>query len=396
MFSLTARFRKSRTAGRPGAVYYVIRDTANGCKSERNITSSISGRDVNVISREKDKVAFDLMTIYCVIESMKSAGKYTLDDITEQSRKALFSFNPYRERISTYGTSFPVSKDVASISKLFSDRFKIKKPQVSADIERCGLLSYISGLAVEYDNAGKSYAKSLRNFRRSIGAFLSDKDVALESLTSGFVAGYQRYLADRVSGETTAYYMSVFLNVINHARRDVLIHNDLEWPTGVAVKRAGPKDQIHRQSLDIEVMREICRLDLTGEPNLQLTRDVFMFAFYAGGMELVDVANLKVDDLEGNVLTYNRRLKGARRVVVLGDKSMSIIAKYSLPGRKYLFPLIERKWMLAFKTVSEEVSRNLKAIGDRLRNPVKLTFSMNRYTWLNLIKTSPIAELLTL
>lgn len=66
MFSLSARSRKSRTPGVEGTVYYVIKQG----KSERNITGNIHGIDQSVISYAKERIAFDLMTIYCVIESI--------------------------------------------------------------------------------------------------------------------------------------------------------------------------------------------------------------------------------------------------------------------------------------------------------------------------------------
>lgn len=45
MFSITARFRKSRTEGVAGAVYYVIREGS----AERNVTSVVRGADERVL-----------------------------------------------------------------------------------------------------------------------------------------------------------------------------------------------------------------------------------------------------------------------------------------------------------------------------------------------------------
>lgn len=72
MFSLSARFRKSRTPDAEGSVYYIIRDR----KTERNITGNLRGMDESIMATAKDRIAFDLMTIYCVIERLlKRTGR---------------------------------------------------------------------------------------------------------------------------------------------------------------------------------------------------------------------------------------------------------------------------------------------------------------------------------
>jgi len=103
------------------------------------------------------------------------------------------------------------------------------------------------------------------------------------------------------------------------------------------VSRTSQKSET--DSLGIEVIQQIAKLDLADDRRLDLARDIFLFGFYAKGMELVDVANLKVENLNGNILTYHRRLKGKERTVMLGNAALSIIRKYHDKNRDYLFPL---------------------------------------------------------
>lgn len=96
MFSLSARFRKSRTPGAAGSVYYCIREG----KTERYITGTLSGTDESILSEAKEQIAFDLMTIYCVIENLQKINSdVSLDEIVSISSKALLEHNPYRIRI---------------------------------------------------------------------------------------------------------------------------------------------------------------------------------------------------------------------------------------------------------------------------------------------------------
>ena len=111
-------------------------------------------------------------------------------------------------------------------------------------------------------------------------------------------------------------------------------------------------------------------------------------------MEFVDVANLKVENLNGNILTYRRRLKGKERTEMLGKGALSIIRKYQDKSRDYLFPLLQRRWMYSYTTVRSEIAISLKRIGRMLELPIPLTYSMNIYSWQSIIRNANIAKLL--
>jgi len=124
MFSLSARFRKSRTPGAHGSVFYSIREG----KTDRCITGSLTGADENIISEAKEQIAFDLMTIYCVIENLKKRNlEISLEQIVAKATDAISGHNPYKKRIDSYNGRYPVCDDVAKISKFFSDFFEREK-----------------------------------------------------------------------------------------------------------------------------------------------------------------------------------------------------------------------------------------------------------------------------
>ena len=125
-------------------------------------------------------------------------------------------------------------------------------------------------------------------------------------------------------------------------------------------------------------------MNLSCDKSLELARDAFMFGFYAQGMEFIDVANLRTDNLKDNVLTYRRRLKGKVRNVVLGNRALAIISK---------FPILQRKRSYAYSTVKVEIAASLKKIGQMLNLLHSLTFSMNIYSWQSIIRKTNITEL---
>lgn len=390
MFSLSARFRKSRTPGVKGTVYYVIKQG----KSERNITGNIHGIDQSIISDAKERIAFDLMTIYCVIESIfQNDNKISLNDIVEACARAILKTNPFEERIRNYRGKYPVSYDIAKVSKLFYDKFEPKRSISINHIDKSGLIGYISYLIDEYNAEGKHFVKSLRNTQLSLLKYLRSKEIPLSSITNSFILGYNTYLSKRVSPATVSFYLRVLRTILKRAGQDNLLPTSFLWPSEIktTLLRNSPTTEIY--ALDINTIHSIGSMNLSHDKSLELARDVFIFGFYAQGMEFIDVANLRTDNLKDNILTFRRRLKGKIRQVVLGKKALAIISKYHDDNNDYIFPILKREKLYAYSTVKVEIASSLKKIGQMLNLSHNLTFSMNIYSWQSIIRKNNITEL---
>ena len=165
------------------------------------------------------------------------------------------------------------------------------------------------------------------------------------------------------------------------------------WPSEIktTLLRNSPTTEIY--ALDINTIHSIGSMNLSHDKSLELARDVFIFGFYAQGMEFIDVANLRPDNLKDNILTFRRRLKGKIRKVVLGKKALAIISKYHDDNNDYIFPILKREKLYAYSTVKVEIASSLKKIGQMLNLSHNLTFSMNIYSWQSIIRKNNITEL---
>ena len=371
-------------------MYYNIRQG----KTDRYITGTLSGIDEGILSEAKEQIAFDLMTIYCVIENLqKSNPDVSLDEIVSASAKALLEHNPYRIRIECYDGKYPVCDDVARISKLFSESF-IRERDVPAEFDKSTLHGFLSSLIQEYSIEGKPYSKSLRSTQRSLEGYLNGKDLLLQDMKGEIVDDYKSYLVNKGSPETASFYLRNLRTALIRAEREHLLPMDFTWPENIKTNIPRPDRKPKNEGLDLKSIRMIERLDLSSDKTLEFARDMFMFGFYAKGMELIDIAMLRKGNLNGNTLTYNRRQKGKERKIELGEKAMSIVEKYRSDDNDYLFPIIQRKWTYSYSTVRNEFADSLNKIGQKLQLPVKLTFSINIYSWESIIKNINLAEVL--
>ncbi len=375
-----------------GSVCYIIRRG----KAERNITGNIRGMDESIMSTAKDRIAFDLMTIYCVIERLlKKNRETTLDDVVSAGTKAVLQSNPFTRRIVKYPGKYPISDEIASVSKMFADKFMKKSLSVvNRKSAGTGLISYMSALTDEYQENGKPYARSLRSSQLKLMVYLNNADIPIASITPDFILDYKAYLSDNVAAGTVTFYLRVLRTVLKRAMREGLLSDDFVWPSDVklTLSRSSPKSATNTVSLD--TIRQLERLDIADDKTLELARDLFLFGFYAQGMELANIVNLRVDNLNGNILTYRKRDNGTERSVILGNKALSIIRKYHDKDRGSLFCLNRRRWPYSYTTIRTVIADSLKKIGQMLNLSYGLTFSMNIHVWKSISQSTNIAELL--
>lgn len=252
-----------------------------------------------------------------------------------------------------------------------------------------GLVAYGSGLVARLRELGKwrtaeSYASSLRCFRRWRGG-----DVPLAEVDADMMVAFEAHLAARgVCPNSSSYYMRNLRAIYNRAVDGGLVAQRSPFRhvyTGVAktVKRAVP----------IGVIRRMRALDLRGDAGMELARDVFLFSFYTRGMSFVDMAFLRVGNLQNGVLSYRRR-KTNQQLWIKWERPMAdIVNKYREPGREYLLPILSgggNEWR-DYRNASHRVNRCLRRMGEMLGLEMPLTTYVARHSWASIARSSNIA-----
>lgn len=391
MFSITARFRKSRTEGEPGAVYYVIREG----KVQRNITGPIRAADAGVLRTARQQIVCDLKSIYCVIEHLSErSGTVTLDDVAEECRPLFQGVNPYLERINSSAEKFPIRKDLAAVGREYSSDFTPVLPAVAT--RNGGLSGYIDGLIHDRRLKGENSPNTLRSLQLSLKGFFDGTDVEFHNVNSGFILAYNAYLQQRVAPSTVSFYMRALRSVLNRAKNSGLTDLDFDWATNVDISVNHECESVRKKALDAAEICRIAGLSLLTDSRISLVRDMFMFSFYAHGIELTDLANLRKANLRDGILSYRRRGKGRQVEVRLGGKALAIVGRYAdSDSGPMLFPLLQRGGkQYVFSYIRDEFSKAMKEIGTLVGATKNLTFGMSRYSWLSIAEDSNIAEML--
>lgn len=239
-----------------------------------------------------------------------------------------------------------------------------------------------------------SLAAKYRSSLNSLNRYLEGRQLAFDDITSSQMLGYETYLKKQgLCSNTTSFYMRNLRAIYNQAVKQGLTPQNHPFSTvytGIAktVKRA----------VNAKEFQQIKSAKLPPDSFAALSRDIFLFSFYTCGMSLIDIANLKKTDLQGDYLVYCRQKTGQQIRIHWEPCMQELVNKYHKDDSPYLFSLI------AFPGIDEErqyqnrihlINHHLKKLGEELGLSSKLTSYVARHSWASIAKSQnvPVAAI---
>lgn len=299
------------------------------------------------------------------------------------------------------------------------------------------VLAFLWHLAEEARREGRQRrAEIWRATAYSFSRFLEGKDIGLRQVEGGLIRRYEAWLLSRgLCPNTASFYLRNLRSACNKAVKAGLCPAPRRNPfadvyTGVSGTR--------KRAVDGKVLTGLRTLDLTGEPELDYARHLFLFSFYTRGMAFVDMAGLRQADLKAGVLSYMRRKTGkplsvrwekpmqdtleavwrAAEAMALGGevggeakgeakgkgtascragrrrgRDDSGEARRQVAGGTYLLPVLRRDdphARSAYRNRQYAVNRSLKEIGRRLGLKEALTMYCARHSWASLARAKEV------
>lgn len=412
MYQINACFRAARSKKNPekaGVVFYRIgsgQPEADGRRFERVVNSDIHASDDRVLVAEKPKILGQLRLLYCVVEHLEDSGKeYTIENVVDDFRKALTGHSSMSKVIAKSKTDFPLRRDIISVGRKYRDDFQYIIPAhlrqdnrdditVSLDTDPAkDFLAYLSSLSQKMKAESRiAYNKNIRALISSLQRFCGE-NIPFEKLNGNFISEYAEWLkTEDIVDATQAFYLRNLRSILGKVHEDGLIPPYQDWFNNINTN-ANYARTTDKKVLDADLLKKMACLNLSNYNRFALYRDMFMFGFYCGGMELIDIANLTWNNVKDGYLLFNRRKIGLEKKIFLGEKSLALINKYRTAGSRYLFPLLDDNGNILFSTVQNYVLTGMRAIGNLIGFP-KLSFSMNITTYDHMVSNTNVAELL--
>ncbi|WP_288428927.1 site-specific integrase [uncultured Spirosoma sp.] len=307
---------------------------------------------------------------------------------------------------------------------------------------RTTLLAYIDQIVQSLIKTGKTGNSIVyRDLRNQLAKFISDEynapDVPFAKVTVSFCNEWEETL--RASGATDNTLSNRFRTlraVLNRAianeyakpdtypfARNVAEKNKFsigKFDTSTQ-KRAISRDEVRKvesytpvgvysanQFPDVRNARAVANLKNRSEVDrLTLAKNVFLFSFYVGGINFVDLAKLRwenlVTDAEGNTrLTYVRQKTGGKFSLKLLATVIAIVEQYrveTFPDQNsYIFPILSASQHQTEKQINNrlhkmlgQVNKDLKMLGERAEISTPLTTYVARHSFATALRKAGTA-----
>ena len=359
MASVKVKFRPSTIGGKEGTLYYqvihnrVVRQIYTDyklfasewdCHSEAVILHRVPNEQErnNHLLSISSRIRWDKDRLNKIIQALSQSGTFVADDIGMR-----FDDNRHEQSFNAY-----ICQQIARLKRLGKIR------------------------------TSETYTAAFRSFN----GFMNDKEVLFNQISADLIAEYEAYLKGRGnSPNTISFYMRVLKAVYNRAVEDGLTeqrHPFKSVYTGV--------EKTIKRALSLNDIRRIKGLDLSLMPNLDYTRDMFLFSFYTRGMSFIDMAYLRKKDLQNGTLSYRRRKTGQRLFIKWERCMQEILDKYLVNETEYLLPIITKRDDDYRKQYANELHREnhlLNKIGKQLDLPIPLTMYVGRHSWASIAKS---------
>ena len=304
------------------------------------------------------------------------SSTFTATEVVKMNRE----LRKMRNRIDTRIRQLERTREEFTVEDILAQNaFGTGKPQfyllryINAQIERKQELKKV-GMAAAYKSTRSSLAK-----------FIGRPDVRMSEVDLAFVRRYEDFLySNGASGNTVSYYLRNLRSLYNQAVTDGY-HPRGEYPFAKAQTR--PAKTVKR-ALSRTDMQNLADLNLENEPELEFTRDLYLFSFYAQGMAFVDIVLLKKTDICNGVLTYSRHKSKQLIRIVVTPQMQGVIDKYNTEN-EYLFPIISGEYASGYqkyRLALGRINRHLKKIAVVADIKVPLTTYTARHTWATLAR----------
>ncbi|WP_158600203.1 site-specific integrase [Fibrisoma montanum] len=273
------------------------------------------------------------------------------------------------------------------------------------------LLSYLQEIYEQLLAAQRvGNANVYRDTRRVLAKFLTDKDCPLSTISVQFLNRFETYLRGEGCADTTmSVYFRTLRAAMNRAISEKLLPADL-YPFS---RNSAQRDKFSLAKFDLgtrkraitkDEIRAIEALDLP-TPRLMLAKHLFLFSYYAGGINYVDMAQLRWRNVQGGRLQYVRQKTGGLFNLKLSAVAQSILDYYypfTESGlESYVFGILSterhrlpQQIANRLHKIKGQVNTDLKTIGKKAGIATPLTTYVARHSFGTVLRKSGVSDAL--
>jgi integrase len=247
---------------------------------------------------------------------------------------------------------------------------RYRNPKATADV-----LAYMEKIERAYLEDGRiGYAGTFRRAFNSLSRLTNGQPIRFADLTARKLEELEHMLKEEgCTGGGIAAYMRVIRVAVNSAIKEGMMGAD-QYPfetsthAGYSMKRL--KSTATPRALSDADMDKLKRFQFDSAPHLAASVRLFLFSYYADGMNFQDIARLKREDLQDGRIFYTRKKTGRPINIPVDGVLSDILAAFEHEG-PYLFPYLGAEHVTPMQQWNR-IRKCLKQVNADLKHAAKL------------------------
>ena len=243
----------------------------------------------------------------------------------------------------------------------------------------------------EYNEQKKfgTYDKS-KSIIAKLREFVGTTNICFQDVTPDFLTRYETWCRVKKSNKVNTIHkdMKFIRKIFNDAyRKDIIEHSIIPFN-----KYKMKTEKTSRVYLSENELLAIQEVKTTPGTRLEMHKDMFVFASYAGGLRVSDVLQIKWKHFDGAKINFTIKKTGTQLSIKVPNVALAFIEKYK-PKKKnpnaFIFPMLSEELDLtdiravdtAISGATAYINKNLKLLTKKAKIEKHISFHTSRHTW---------------
>lgn len=268
-------------------------------------------------------------------------------------------------------------------------------PRNSATKKAPNLVDYLKGIAIQLQ-AEKRHGNSLLYTNLAHLLTLYKPSATMSDITPAWLARFEAW--QRSERGMKPGGISANMRTLRAACNRAIKMGDMrrQWYPFDEYSIAHLNQPTPKRAITIEAAQRIQNAETISDAEA-FARDLFTFSLYTRGMNLVDIAHLRPENIHAGRIEYERRKTHRFYSIALNDLSRKILEQFAEIGA-YCFPILDAEFHITEKQQQErihrimvEINKALRAIAAREGIAGRISFYTARHTYATALKNRGVS-----
>jgi len=254
------------------------------------------------------------------------------------------------------------------------------------------VLTYIKEIVTELESVNRfGTASCYKDTHNRLTDFKKRSSLSFHDIDHKFLKTFEAFLLKTNRINSVSIFLRTLRAVFNRAIKEGIIKQEVYPFHGFKIK----SESTRKRALNRDQINSLKQFKAPKDSRLSLSLNLFLFSYYARGMNFLDIANLTWENVQNGRLFYKRKKTGDALDILIDEAIAEILSKYSR-NKEHIFPILEEG--LSPLTIRNRIKTRLKKANQDLQEiakvtglPDDVTFYWARHTFSTILKRAGVS-----